>query len=144
MEALVAVEKEIDKILSKFSSIREHGTKNIDETVQFLSSIKPELEQGIVYSTLSIVCHAECLLSYQQWTFVLMYIQTFLSSKALAGTDISEHQLFISQHAVSKVKETISRLASEHRDLHSSVSKVGKTIDRVRISCYFLSVDRCL
>ena len=53
--------------------------------------------------------------------------------KAIAGTDASEHQLFIAQHAVSKVKETISRLASEHRELHSSVSKVGKTIDRVRI-----------
>ena len=46
MEAIVAVEKEIDKIVSKFGSIREHGTKNIDETLEFLSSIKPELEQG--------------------------------------------------------------------------------------------------
>ena len=52
----------------------------------------------------------------------------------IAGTDASEHQLFVAQHAVSKVKETISRLASEHRELHSSVSKVGKTIDRVRFS----------
>lgn len=39
--------------------------------------------------------------------------------------------MFITHLAVAKVKETISRLASEHRDLHSSVSKVGKTIDRV-------------
>lgn len=29
-----------------------------------------------------------------------------------------------------KVKETISRLASDHRDLHGTVSKVGKAIDR--------------
>lgn len=40
--------------------------------------------------------------------------------------------MFITHLAVAKVKETVSRLASEHRDLHSSVSKVGKTIDRVR------------
>lgn len=39
--------------------------------------------------------------------------------------------MFITHLAVAKVKETVSRLASEHRDLHSSVSKVGKTIDRV-------------
>lgn len=67
MDAIVAVEKEIDKIVSKFGSIREHGTKNIDETLEFLSSIKPELEQGKIkwvmcnfvhlYFTL-YVCHS--------------------------------------------------------------------------------------
>jgi hypothetical protein len=28
------------------------------------------------------------------------------------------------------VKDSVSRLCSDHRDLHSSVSKVGKTIDK--------------
>lgn len=49
MEACIAVEKEIDKILSKFVQIRENGTRSIDETIEFLASIKPELEQGICY-----------------------------------------------------------------------------------------------
>lgn len=31
---------------------------------------------------------------------------------------------------MSKIKETVSRLATDHRDLHSTVSKVGKAIDR--------------
>lgn len=31
---------------------------------------------------------------------------------------------------MNKVKETVSRLATDHRDLHSTVSKVGKAIDR--------------
>ncbi len=52
---------------------------------------------------------------------------------AQSGSEVSERQMFITHLAVAKVKETISRLASEHRDLHSSVSKVGKTIDRVCI-----------
>lgn len=47
MEACTAVEKEIDKILSKFSSIKNYGIRNIEETIEFLSSIKPELEQGM-------------------------------------------------------------------------------------------------
>ena len=46
MEACVAVEKEIDKIVAKFMQIRENGSRNIEETIEFLSSIKPELEQG--------------------------------------------------------------------------------------------------
>jgi hypothetical protein len=31
---------------------------------------------------------------------------------------------------MGKVKETVSRLTTDHRDLHSTVSKVGKAIDR--------------
>lgn len=31
---------------------------------------------------------------------------------------------------MTKVKETVSRLATDHRDLHGTVSKVGKAIDR--------------
>lgn len=53
---------------------------------------------------------------------------------AQTDSEFNERQLFIIHLAVAKVKETVSRLASEHRDLHSSVSKVGKTIDRVCIS----------
>ncbi len=49
MEACTAVDKEIDKIVAKFASIKEHGSRNIDETIEFLSSIKPELEQGKKY-----------------------------------------------------------------------------------------------
>lgn len=94
MDACNTVEKEIDKILSKFTSIRDHGSRSIEETIELLSSIKPELEQ------------------------------------VLSEPEINERQMFIVHLAVAKVKETVLRLASEHRDLHSSVSKVGKTIDR--------------
>lgn len=62
MEACIAVEKEIDKILSKFASIRENGSKNIEETIEFLSSIKPELEQGTHY--FSIFLSLKLVLEY--------------------------------------------------------------------------------
>lgn len=32
------------------------------------------------------------------------------------------------------IKETVQLLASRHKDIHGSVSKVGKAIDRVRFS----------
>lgn len=35
---------------------------------------------------------------------------------------------------MTKVKETVLRLATDHRDLHSTVSKVGKAIDRNFVS----------
>ncbi|XP_011707300.1 PREDICTED: protein RMD5 homolog A isoform X5 [Wasmannia auropunctata] len=34
------------------------------------------------------------------------------------------------KQAMTKVRDTVQRLATDHRDLHSTVSKVGKAIDR--------------
>lgn len=36
------------------------------------------------------------------------------------------------------IKETVQMLASRHKDIHGSVSKVGKAIDRVRNGYKFL------
>lgn len=36
------------------------------------------------------------------------------------------------------IKETVQMLASRHKDIHGSVSKVGKAIDRVRSSSFYL------
>lgn len=44
------------------------------------------------------------------------------------------------KQAASKVKDTVQRLASDHRDLHSTVSKVGKAIDRVREQSLILCI----
>ena len=46
MDACITVEKEIDKILNKFTNIRDHGSGSIEETITLLSSIKSELEKG--------------------------------------------------------------------------------------------------
>ena len=46
MEACVAVEKEIDKVLGKFASIRDHGSRTVEDLIDYLSNIKRELEQG--------------------------------------------------------------------------------------------------
>lgn len=32
-----------------------------------------------------------------------------------------------------KIKDTVQKLASDHKDIHSSVSRVGKAIDRVSV-----------
>lgn len=45
--------------------------------------------------------------------------------------ELTPNQASILCDAVSQVRETVSRAATDHRDLHSSVSKVGKAIDRV-------------
>lgn len=45
--------------------------------------------------------------------------------------ELSESQVAILGEAMEQVKETVNRATTSHRDLHSTVSKVGKAIDRV-------------
>lgn len=45
--------------------------------------------------------------------------------------ELTPQQISIVKQAMSKARETVQRLATDHRDLHSTVSKVGKAIDRV-------------
>lgn len=54
-----------------------------------------------------------------------------------------DHELTFQQNVIlkqtlTKVRDTIHRLATEHRDLHSTVSKVGKAIERVSSYCSIL------
>lgn len=48
--------------------------------------------------------------------------------------ELTSNQASILSDAVTTVRETVGRVATDHRDLHSSVSKVGKAIDRVSLS----------
>lgn len=44
--------------------------------------------------------------------------------------ELTPGQVELLRQATNKVKETVTRLATDHRDSHSTVSKVGKAIDR--------------
>lgn len=44
--------------------------------------------------------------------------------------ELTQGQVEILRQAMTKVKDTVQRLTTDHRDLHSTVSKVGKAIDR--------------
>uniref|UniRef100_A0A8D8RNM4 Protein RMD5 homolog A n=1 Tax=Cacopsylla melanoneura TaxID=428564 RepID=A0A8D8RNM4_9HEMI len=98
MDACMNVEKEVDKVLSKFSSIRDHAQRTVDDTAQYISNLKTELDQ----------CPPE--------------------------HELTASQVHILKDALQKVKDTVQRLATDHRDLHSTVSKVGKAIDRNFVS----------
>lgn len=52
----------------------------------------------------------------------------FLS--APPNQELTAGQVQMLKQAMTKVRDTVQRLATDHRDLHSTVSKVGKAIDR--------------
>lgn len=42
-----------------------------------------------------------------------------------------------------RIKDTVQKLASDHKDIHSSVSRVGKAIDKVSV-LWFDGVIACI
>lgn len=51
-------------------------------------------------------------------------------SLAPSNQELTAGQVQMLKQAMTKVRDTVQRLATDHRDLHSTVSKVGKAIDR--------------
>lgn len=48
--------------------------------------------------------------------------------------ELSPLQCQILAQSAKKVKDTVTRVAIEHKELHGGISKIGKAIDRVSIS----------
>lgn len=46
MDACTAVEREVDKVLSKFGLINEHAEKVLRDLINHIESLKKELEEG--------------------------------------------------------------------------------------------------
>lgn len=46
------------------------------------------------------------------------------------NAELTQGQISLLRDALSKTKEKLQRVATDHRDLHGTVSKVGKAIDR--------------
>ncbi|CAG9101491.1 unnamed protein product [Plutella xylostella] len=51
-------------------------------------------------------------------------------------TPLTEGQAQIVKETTQRIKEALQHLATDHRDLHASVSRVGKSIDRHFIADY--------
>lgn len=94
MEACLAVEKEVDRVHSKFTGINDHANRVLGDLINQIQDLKQELQN------------------------------------ANADHTLTPMQVDLLRQSMTKVKETVSRLAADHRDLHSTVSKVGKAIDR--------------
>ena len=92
MEACTGVEREVDKVVSKFTAFNETTEKILDEQIANIEALRKDV--------------------------------------AAVNTELTSDQTAILMQSSQKISECVSRLATDHRDLHSTVSKVGKAIDR--------------
>lgn len=46
MDACNAVEREVDRVLSKFGGINEHANRTLSDLISYVENLKNELETG--------------------------------------------------------------------------------------------------
>uniref|UniRef100_A0A182Q4Z5 RNA helicase n=1 Tax=Anopheles farauti TaxID=69004 RepID=A0A182Q4Z5_9DIPT len=94
MESCAVVEKEVEKVINKFSAINDHSQRIIGDVISLIEKLRSSIAEGNP------------------------------DNKVTAG------QVDVLNEALTKTKDKLHRLTTEHRDLHGTVSKVGKAIDR--------------
>lgn len=125
MEACNAVEREVERVISKFSGINEHTERLTSDLVNHIEALKNEINE------------CNFILIFPVFHPLFMFIVVFWKISGPDGHELTPGQILIMKQTLNKVKETAQRLATEHRDLHSTVSKVGKAIDRVSCNLLF-------
>lgn len=94
MDATEAVEKELDKFLTKCGEYQSVTSHQLQECIDQISGIIHELDTSKPDAKLGQV-----------------------------------HSILI-KSSISKLRETLDKISAEHKDLHPSVSKIGRAIDR--------------
>lgn len=58
MDSCLGVEREVDRVLSKFNSINEHANRVLEETSNHVENLRQEFEIGIVsFFSYILKCH---------------------------------------------------------------------------------------
>uniref|UniRef100_A0A8C8SP41 Required for meiotic nuclear division 5 homolog B n=1 Tax=Pelusios castaneus TaxID=367368 RepID=A0A8C8SP41_9SAUR len=71
-----------------------------------------------------------CEQSLEELLCYVSQLRQELGSAALQGAPLSATLSLVMAQCCRKIKDTVQKLASDHKDIHSSVSRVGKAIDR--------------
>ncbi|XP_003739539.1 E3 ubiquitin-protein transferase RMND5A isoform X2 [Galendromus occidentalis] len=93
MESCNAVEKEVDKVVSKLQSFKKYSNTTIQELIDTMSQMEQDFESG-------------------------------------SDVEMTEGHTLVLKSSIQKIKDVTTALTSQHRELHGTVSRVGKAIDK--------------
>jgi len=95
MEACQAVDREVEKVVSKFNGLHKNMDRIVEEQIAQIEKLQRDIAENTDGSS-----------------------------------QLSSLHIALVKQASQKVSEGVTKIATDHRDLHSTVSKVGKAIDR--------------
>ena len=114
MESCNGVDREVGVICDKFHLFAASSSSVLAEALSGVEAVKEEMERII----LAAGAEAE------------------QESPSSGAASLTTTQTLVLVKALQSAREAAARVSAEHRDLHSSVSKVGKVIDRNFIADY--------
>ncbi|KAF5920577.1 hypothetical protein HPG69_012058 [Diceros bicornis minor] len=98
-----------------------------EATMEQCASVEREVDK-VLQKFLTYGQH--CEQSLEELLHYVGQLRAELASAALQGTPLSATLSLVMSQCCRKIKDTVQKLASDHKDIHSSVSRVGKAIDR--------------
>ncbi|XP_075154665.1 required for meiotic nuclear division 5 protein souji [Haematobia irritans] len=129
IESITAVEKELDRVINKFTEIRENAAAEINDVASLLQELLQVLARAEQEMAGTINTGTQVDADDHMDDEAEMLVEMEPSTPRL-----TDSQICIITEALQKTNEKLQRLSSEHRELHGAVSKVGKVIDRNFIS----------
>lgn len=131
-EACASVEKELDRVITKLEQLHKNSAYEIGDIASLMSELVNVLgnAEQMVVTTLNTGTQMnapdEVSTDDPMSDIVNMQVET----EPTAPQRLTDRQMEIIRDAISKCNERVQKLSTEHRDLHGSVSKIGKAIDR--------------
>ena len=166
MDACLGVEREVVKVLEKFTNIRDQNIRTIDELLNIVRNARTELQNGkcpkivitLIFSQIVIndkpasACNRTRIICFSLASAIsslndpaIIHAQaaepvsvnmdgndsssahgiSISTQPPVTPSQLSPAQTVMLVHALQTIKDSTQKVASDHRDLHSSVSKVS-------------------
>jgi hypothetical protein len=120
MDSILAVEKEVDKAIDSFETFYQGVDDDIDRALETVLKNMNEIMRSklITYSLISLS----------------------LNNKIEKKTDENDQALNVTsiayvQQCKEQIRDLVKKYSDKHKDLHGSISKIGKVIDKVKSEC---------
>ncbi len=120
MDSILAVEKEVDKAIDSFETFYQGVDDDIDRALETVLKNMNEIMRSklISYSLISLS----------------------LNNKIEKKPDENDQALNVTsiayvQQCKEQIRDLVKKYSDKHKDLHGSISKIGKVIDKVKSEC---------
>ncbi|ALC40495.1 CG3295 [Drosophila busckii] len=143
MEACASVEKELDRVVTKLEHLHKNASAEIGDIASLMSELVNVLgmAEQMVVTTLNTGTQMNAPGTGSPDDPMGENVNMQVETEPAAPQRLTDRQMDIIRDSIVKCNERVQKLSSEHRDLHGSVSKIGKAIDR-NFSADFTSTMR--
>lgn len=128
MEACLAVEREHEKVVKKLRTVSGSATEKLQRVLDQIQALKNKLMAGRtslswVVGTVTIsVIHVKCT--------VTVYGRVFPAAPGTSEVTLEQSETV--RQCLCDVKEAAQTASNDHKDMHATISKLGKAIDKVQ------------